>query len=25
LKSGLLGTSYAFDSAPNIGTVSFDR
>jgi hypothetical protein len=25
LKSGLLGTSYAFDSAPNIGNVSFDR
>lgn len=25
LRSGLLGTSYAFDSAPNIGTVSFNR
>lgn len=25
LKSGLLATSYAFDSAPNIGTVGFDR
>ena len=25
LKSGLLGTSYAFDSAPNIGTASFHR
>jgi hypothetical protein len=25
LRSGVLGTSYAFDSAPDIGTVSFDR
>jgi len=25
MKSGLLGTSYAFDAAPNIGTASFDR
>ena len=25
LRSGLLGTSYAFDSAPNIGTASFHR
>ncbi|HEU5456145.1 MAG TPA: hypothetical protein VFU85_10730, partial [Nocardioides sp.] len=25
LKSGLLGTSYAFDSAPNIGTAGFHR
>ena len=25
LRSGLLGTNYAFDSAPNIGTVGFDR
>jgi hypothetical protein len=25
LRSGVLGTSYAFDSAPNIGTARFDR
>jgi hypothetical protein len=25
LRSGLLGTSYAFDSAPNIGTARFQR
>lgn len=25
LRSGLVATSYAFDSAPNIGTVPFDR